>query len=115
MTWEQAKPDRRASVRFPITLDLRYSSSPRRVPAEACSGQLIDLSSSGARFAAPGHLEARSACAAEFPLTDGPVLFMPPEVAGPIESPGINVRVFHRHPHLDPPAWFADWMGNGAN
>jgi hypothetical protein len=50
-----AWPDRRASVRFPLTLDIRYSVSHR--PAETGSGQIIDLSSSGLRFAAQGPLE----------------------------------------------------------
>jgi hypothetical protein len=50
-------PDRRASVRFPLSLDLRYSVSYRRAPLETGSGQSIDLSSSGLRFAAQGPLE----------------------------------------------------------
>ena len=50
-----AWPDRRASIRFPVTLDIRYSVSHR--PAETGSGQIIDLSSSGLRFAAQGPLE----------------------------------------------------------
>ena len=49
-------PERRASVRFPLALDVRYSVSSRRVPVE--TGQLIDLSSSGLRFAAQGPLES---------------------------------------------------------
>jgi PilZ domain len=49
-------PDRRASVRFPLNLELRYSSSYRRAPLETGSGQSIDLSSSGLRFAAQGPL-----------------------------------------------------------
>ena len=52
-----AWPDRRASVRFPLTLDVRYSVSHRRAPVETGSGQIIDLSSSGLRFAAQGPLE----------------------------------------------------------
>ena len=47
------RPERRASVRFPLTLDVRYSVSRRSVSG---SGQLIDLSSSGLRFAAQGPL-----------------------------------------------------------
>jgi hypothetical protein len=54
---KEAKLDRRASVRFPITLDLHHWISQRRTPLETDSGQLIDLSSSGLRFAAPGPLE----------------------------------------------------------
>ena len=50
------RPERRASVRFPLTLDVRYSVSHRRAPVETGSGQLIDLSSSGLRFAAQGPL-----------------------------------------------------------
>jgi hypothetical protein len=50
-------PDRRASVRFPLTLDVRYSVWHRRAPLETGSGQIIDLSSSGLRFAAQGPLE----------------------------------------------------------
>ena len=50
-------PDRRASGRFPLSLDLRYSVSHRRAPLETGSGQIIDLSSSGLRFAAQGPME----------------------------------------------------------
>jgi PilZ domain len=50
-------PDRRASVRFPLSLDLRYSVWHTRAPVETGSGQIIDLSRSGLRFAAPGPLE----------------------------------------------------------
>jgi hypothetical protein len=50
-------PDRRASVRFPLSLDVRYSVSHRHAPLETGSGQIIDLSSSGLRFAAQGPLE----------------------------------------------------------
>src|ERR1019366_1167826 len=52
-----AGPDRRASVRFPLTLDIRYSVSHGRAPLETGSGQIIDLSSSGLRFAAREPLE----------------------------------------------------------
>jgi hypothetical protein len=54
---KDAGPDRRASVRFPLTLDVRYSVSHRRAPLETGSGQIIDLSSSGLRFAAQGPME----------------------------------------------------------
>jgi hypothetical protein len=47
-------PERRASVRYPLTLDVRYSVSRRRAPVEMGLGQLIDLSSSGLRFVAQG-------------------------------------------------------------
>jgi c-di-GMP-binding flagellar brake protein YcgR len=50
-------PDRRASVRYPLTLNVRYSVSRRRAPVEMCLGQLIDLSSSGLRFVGQGPLE----------------------------------------------------------
>jgi hypothetical protein len=50
-------PDRRASVRFPLTLEVHYSVSHRCAPVETGSGQIIDLSSSGLRFAAQGPLE----------------------------------------------------------
>jgi PilZ domain len=50
-------PERRASVRFPLTLEARYSVSHCRAPVETGSGQIIDLSSSGLRFAAQGPLE----------------------------------------------------------
>jgi hypothetical protein len=50
-------PDRRASVRFPLTLEVRYSVSHPCALVETGSGQIIDLSSSGLRFAAHGRLE----------------------------------------------------------
>lgn len=54
---KEAGPDRRAGVRFPLTLDVRYFASHRRAPVETGSGHLIDLSSSGLRLAAHGPLE----------------------------------------------------------
>jgi c-di-GMP-binding flagellar brake protein YcgR len=50
-------PDRRASVRFPLALDVSYSVLHRRRPGETGSGQLIDLSSSGLRFTAESALK----------------------------------------------------------
>ena len=49
--------DRRASIRYPLTLELRYSVSGRREPRETRAGRLIDLSSSGLRFTGQGPLE----------------------------------------------------------
>ena len=46
------RPECRASVRFPLTLEVRYSGSPHGVPPETGSGHIIDLSSSGLRFTA---------------------------------------------------------------
>jgi hypothetical protein len=54
---EDPRPERRASTRFPLTLEVRYSVLHRRAPAETDSGQIIDLSSSGLRFAAQRPLE----------------------------------------------------------
>ena len=44
--------DRRASVRFPVNLDVRYSVASRRGPIETGSGQTADVSSSGLSFTA---------------------------------------------------------------
>jgi len=44
--------ERRASTRFPLTLEVRYAVSGRRAPVETGSGRTIDLSSSGLRFTA---------------------------------------------------------------
>ena len=43
--------DRRAYVRFPVTLDLRYSTSGD-APVKMGTGHTVDLSSSGLRFKA---------------------------------------------------------------
>jgi hypothetical protein len=51
------RPERRANVRFPLILDVRYSISHGHAPVETGSGQLIDASSSGLRFAAQRPLE----------------------------------------------------------
>ena len=51
------RPDRRASARFPLTLEFSYSISHFGTPEQTGSGQTIDLSSSGLRFAAPGPLQ----------------------------------------------------------
>jgi hypothetical protein len=45
-------PDRRASVRFPLNLELRYSVVGYRKPVESGSGRTIDMSSSGLSFTA---------------------------------------------------------------
>jgi hypothetical protein len=45
-------PERRASARFPLTLEVRYSVSHQGVPVETGSGRMIDMSSSGLRFTA---------------------------------------------------------------
>ena len=44
--------ERRASARFPLTLEVRYSVSHQGVPVETGSGRMIDISSSGLRFTA---------------------------------------------------------------
>ena len=54
--WRQRLPthpssERRASVRFPLALDVRYTVAGRRGSMESGSGRTIDLSSSGLRLA----------------------------------------------------------------
>ena len=49
--------DRRSCLRYPLTLELRYSVSNGRAPAATGAGRLIDLSNSGLRFFAPEPLE----------------------------------------------------------
>ena len=44
--------DRRTSVRFPVSLEVRYSVAGRREPVEKGSGHTIDMSSSGLSFTA---------------------------------------------------------------
>ena len=45
-------PERRASARFPLTLEVRFSVSHQGGPVETGSGCMIDMSSSGLRFTA---------------------------------------------------------------
>ena len=47
---KDTKIERRGSVRFPLTLDVRYSVLHRNGPVETGSGKLVDVSSSGLRF-----------------------------------------------------------------
>ncbi len=49
--------ERRASARFALTLEARYTISGRRSPVETGSGRTIDLSSSGLSFTADRPLE----------------------------------------------------------
>jgi hypothetical protein len=49
---KEPSAERRASVRFPLTLEVRYTVSRRRPPKETGSGSTIDLSSSGLSFTA---------------------------------------------------------------
>jgi hypothetical protein len=44
--------DRRAGVRFPVSLEVRYSVAGRHGPVENRSGQTIDVSGSGLSFTA---------------------------------------------------------------
>jgi hypothetical protein len=44
--------DRRAGVRFPVSLEVRYSIAGRRGAVETGSGRTIDMSSSGLSFTA---------------------------------------------------------------
>lgn len=44
--------DRRAGVRFPMDLEVRYSAVGRRGPAENGTGRTIDMSRSGLSFTA---------------------------------------------------------------
>ena len=46
------RSERRASARFPLTLEIRYSVSHHGGPPEIGSGRIIDLSNSGLRFTA---------------------------------------------------------------
>lgn len=45
-----AKFDRRSSTRFPLEMQLRYTTSKGDAPVEAGSGRTIDVSSSGLSF-----------------------------------------------------------------
>jgi hypothetical protein len=49
----------RASARFPLTLEVRYSILHKGGPVETGSGRMIDMSSSGLRFTADRPLLAR--------------------------------------------------------
>lgn len=44
--------ERRASTRFPLNLEVRYTIAGRRAPVETASGRTIDMSSSGLSFTA---------------------------------------------------------------
>jgi hypothetical protein len=48
--------ERRASVRYPVDLEVRYSVEGRGEPVETGSGRTIDLSSSGLSFSTGGPL-----------------------------------------------------------
>ena len=54
---EDLSSERRASTRFFLNLELRYTTSDSRRPVQTGSGRTIDLSSSGLRFAAQTPLE----------------------------------------------------------
>jgi hypothetical protein len=49
---KEPSSDRRASVRVPVNLEVRYGVAGRRGPVENRSGQTIDVSSSGLSFTA---------------------------------------------------------------
>jgi hypothetical protein len=54
---ENTSSERRASTRFSLNLELRYTVFGRRAPVDTRCGRTIDLSSSGLRFAAESPLE----------------------------------------------------------
>ena len=73
---ESASSERRASTRFSLNLEVRYTVSGSPGPMETGCGRTIDLSSSGLRFAAQRPLEPglRLDVAIEWPvLLDGGV------------------------------------------
>jgi c-di-GMP-binding flagellar brake protein YcgR len=75
LQWESGT-ERRASARFPLTLDVRYTVSGRRGNDETGSGRTVDLSSSGLSFIADGPLSVgqRLDLAIDWPaLLDGGV------------------------------------------
>ncbi|MGB9455579.1 MAG: response regulator [Bryobacteraceae bacterium] len=49
---KEASAERRASLRFPLTLEVRFAVSERRALVETGSGRTVDLSSSGLSFTA---------------------------------------------------------------
>jgi len=50
---KESGPDRRASTRFPLTLEVRYAVwDGTRAPRRAGSGRTVDVSSGGIRFSA---------------------------------------------------------------
>jgi hypothetical protein len=49
---KELSSDRRAGVRFPVSLEVRYNVAGRRGPVETGSGRTIDMSSSGLSFTA---------------------------------------------------------------
>ena len=49
---KDGQSERRATARFPLSLELRYAVTRRRLPASNGSGRTIDLSSSGLAFTA---------------------------------------------------------------
>ena len=51
--------ERRAHIRYPICLDLRYTVQDRRRPSASGNGHVVDLSSSGLRFTTDRRLEPR--------------------------------------------------------
>jgi hypothetical protein len=55
---EGMSSERRASARYSLSLDLRYTVSGHGGPIETGSGRTVDLSSSGLRFAAQKPLQA---------------------------------------------------------
>ena len=46
------RPERRASIRFALTLEVDYTVSDHRVPVKTGTGRTVDLSSSGLSFTA---------------------------------------------------------------
>lgn len=55
---EDVPAERRANVRYPFALELRYTTSRRHSPLKTGTGRTIDLSSSGLRFIADRALPA---------------------------------------------------------
>ena len=53
---QEAARKLRVSTRYPLVLEVRYSTSGRLTPKQTGTGRTIDMSSSGLRFTADGPL-----------------------------------------------------------
>jgi len=93
--------ERRASTRYPMTLEVRYATSGRHAGVEMGSGRSIDVSSSGLRFTADRPLLAgqRLEVSIHWPVLLGGAIKLQLVIAGVVvRTNGSEVALqIHRH------------------
>jgi hypothetical protein len=96
---KNGEKERRAHIRFPVALEIRYSTSRPDAPVKMGKGQTIDLSSSGLRFSADRRLVVgqRITVYTDWPFSFGDVKLQHVISGVVIRTIGTEVAIQIRH------------------